>query len=195
MGILEIIRGRTNTKRHTFFKAVDIWASAEESLGVFRPLITAWAGMPILNNKDRLEVMLTLWNADWVDLLKDLSKLGDNDASDLSSFTLYSELFSIVSGYGEEIDRLLDSPDLEVHELLAKLMSANEETTRRINSLERWLDEQARTMQLPIPTYRYSRKAAKRFSNRSFSTVLWVLQGQDDKVARVVRANEKKLRV
>lgn len=80
--------------------------------------------------------MLTFWLAAWVDLEEELlSKLGGDHARDVFSFTLYSQLMPVISDYAGELDGLLDNPDLEAHELLATVMSANEETRRKLDTL------------------------------------------------------------
>jgi hypothetical protein len=207
MVIREYVRSRT--RKRTFNRAVDLWVSGEEGLGLFHPLVMAMADIESdhwLARLDRqiIEGVLTFWLDSWHELedrlLSDLRK-----PNDVYALMLHDELIPIFSDYGEKLHCILSDPDWDATEvmssipadligvreliagvaddttwdgsrLVSDLLAINEEARRALHNLGNWLDGHAAEHGLEVPTYRYSRKAAKRFTLRSQSRILNYLQ-------------------
>ena len=168
-------------RRRTFYRVVDIWASADGSLGVFHPLVMSLTDTGNVH-KERLEAILTFWISAWMALLDKGTSHQDNSNEEFI-LALYSEILPTISVYLEDIASILenlDDTDSDVNELLGELLSHNEQLRKSLYLVENSLDEGAAILNLAVPGYRYSRKAASRFANHSMSKVLYVLRRSKD---------------
>ena len=168
--------------RRTFYKAVDIWISADAGLGLMNIFVLALSDVKRIH-PIRLEVALGIWLMAWLELQRRNSLIGKQGTHfSLGLFELLNPIFelhddaiqSIVDDLSDtwsedEADEETDQT-VDAQSFISRINAAIESAKENLYPLQWELDALADGLGLAY-NYRASRKKASRYFEKGFNEV------------------------